>query len=133
MSAGTDALEKPPQIPISDSDWHSTPVAVQALVITLLHAMERVGHLEQVVEQQAARIASLETELARRKGRGSGGAKASTSGSQASRQFGKKRPASGRSPGGQPGHEGHGRSMLSVQQVDEGRYCRAVAIAVVRP
>jgi len=117
--SGTGTLDKPPQIPISDSDWQSTPVAVQALVISLLHGLERVEHLEQVVEQQAARIASLETELARRKGRGSGGAKASTSGSQASRQFGKKRPASGRSPGGQPGHEGHGRSMLSVQQVDE--------------
>ena len=120
MSAGTDALEKPPQIPISDSDWHSTPVAVQALVITLLHAMERVGHLEQVVEQQAARIASLETELARRKGRGRGDAKASASesGCQTSRRSGKRR-ASGRSPGGQPGHEGHGRSLVSVEQVDK--------------
>mgnify|MGYP006919325920 CR=1 FL=1 len=66
--SGTDTLDKPPQIPISDSDWQSTPVAVQALVISLLHGMERVGHLEQVVEQ-AARIASLKTELARRKGR----------------------------------------------------------------
>ena len=56
--SGEDTLDKPPQIPISDSDWQSTPVAVQALVISLLHGMERVGHLEQVVEQQAARIAS---------------------------------------------------------------------------
>ena len=113
-------MEKPPQIPISDSDWHSTPVAVQALVVTLLQGLERVGHLEQVVEQQAARIASLETELARRQGRGSRGAKASTSesGSQTSRRSGKPR-ASGRSPGGQPGHEGHGRSLVSVEQVDE--------------
>ncbi|HIG17990.1 MAG TPA: hypothetical protein EYQ31_12300 [Candidatus Handelsmanbacteria bacterium] len=55
---GEDTLDKSPQIPISDSDWQSTPVAVQALVISLLHGMERVGHLEHVVEQQAARIAS---------------------------------------------------------------------------
>ena len=82
--------------------------------------MERVAHLEQVVEQQAARIASLETELARRKGRGSGGARASSSesASQGSRRSGKRR-SSGRSPGGQPGHEGHGRSLVSVEQVDE--------------
>ena len=89
-------------------------------MVNLLDAMERVAHLEQVVEQQAARIASLETELARRKGRGSGGARASSSesASQGSRRSGKRR-SSGRSPGGQPGHEGHGRSLVSVEQVDE--------------
>ena len=89
-------------------------------MVNLLDAMERVAHLEQVVEQQAARIASLETELARRKGRGSGGARASSSesASQGSRRSGKRR-SSGRSPGGQPGHEGHGRSLLSVEQVDD--------------
>ena len=38
--------------------------------------------------------------------------------SQGSRRSGKRR-SSGRSPGGQPGHEGHGRSLVSVEQVDE--------------
>ena len=110
--------ETPPSI--SDSDWRHTPPAVQALVVNLLQAMERGAHLEQVVEQQAARIASLETELARRKGRGSRSAQASSSesASQASRRTGKRR-SSGRSPGGQPGHEGHGRSLVPVEQVDE--------------
>ena len=59
-------MKRPPQIPISDSDWQRTPTAVQVLLVS---SSERVGLLEQVVEQQAARVASLEEELARRKGR----------------------------------------------------------------
>ena len=74
--SGANALEKPSQIPVSDSDWQRTPLAVQVLLVSL---WERVGHLEQVVEQQAARISSLETELARRQGRGRRGAKRSSS------------------------------------------------------
>ena len=45
---------------VSDRDWQRTPRAVQGLVVRL---GERVAHLEQVVEQQAARIAALEQEL----------------------------------------------------------------------
>lgn len=101
---------------VSDSDWQRTPASVQALVIYLLQRVEQVEHLERVIEQQAARIAALETELARRKGHGSGGAKAVTSGSQASQR---KRRSSGRSRGGQPGHEGHGHAFVPIDQVDE--------------
>ncbi len=57
-------MESPPQISVSDSDWQRTPRAVQGLVVRL---GERVAHLEQIVEQQTARIAALEQELARRK------------------------------------------------------------------
>ena len=115
--SGANALEKPSQIPVSDSDWQRTPLAVQVLLVSL---WERVGHLEQVVEQQAARISSLETELARRQGRGRRGAKSSSSesGTKTSPRSGKRR-SSDRAPGGQPGHEGHGRSLLSVEQVDD--------------
>ena len=112
-------MKRPPQIPISDSDWQRTPTAVQVLVVS---SSERVGQLEQVVEQQAARVASLEEELARRKGRSRRGARAASSQSGASsspRTEASRRRSSGRSPGGQPGHEGHGRSWVPVEQVDE--------------
>ncbi len=105
-------MKKPSQIPISDSDWQRTPPAVQDPVVRL---WERVAHLEQVVEQQAARLAALEQALARRKGRGRRGAQASSEPSDRPR----RRRSSGRSPGGQPGHEGHGRSLMPAGRVDQ--------------
>ena len=83
---------------------------------------KRIVQLEQIVEQQMARIADLEQELARRKGRSRRGARAASSESGASsspRPDTSRRRSSGRSPGGQPGHEGHGRSWVSVEQVDQ--------------
>ena len=49
-------MKRPPQIPVSDSDWQRTPPAVQVLVVSL---GERVAQLERVVEQQAGRISAL--------------------------------------------------------------------------
>ena len=62
---------------------------------------ERVAHLEQIVEQQAARIAALEQELARRQGRSRRGAQASASSDRSDRP--RRRRSSGRSPGGPAG------------------------------
>lgn len=77
---------------------------------------QRVVQLERLVEQLMARISELEQELARRRGRSRGGARASSgSGSSGSSRHG----ASGRSAGGQAGHEGHGHSWASVEQVDQ--------------
>ena len=86
-------MKRPPESAISESDLR-----------------KRIAQLEQIVEQLTARIAELEQELARRKGRSRRGAASSESGASSS---------SGRSPGAQPGHEGHGRSWVAVEQVDE--------------
>ena len=78
---------------------------------------QRVVQLEQIVEQLTARIAELEQELARRQGRSRGGARGASSGSAASSSQ-RPRRRRGRSPGGQTGHEGYGRSWVPVEQVD---------------
>ena len=98
-------MKRPPEGAISESDLR-----------------QRIVQLERIVEQQTSRIAELEQELARRKGRSRRGAQTSSSQSGASsspRTDASRRRSSGRSPGGQPGHEGHGRSWVSVEQVDE--------------
>ena len=100
-------MKRPPHISVSDGDWQCTPPSVQALVV---RSSERVGQLEQVVEQLTGRISQLEQELARRKGRSRGGAKAASSGSGASSS--RRSESSGRLPGAQPGHEGHSRSWV---------------------
>ena len=55
-------MQKPPQIPVSERDWQQTPIAVQGLVVSL---WEQVQQLGRVVAQQAARMATLEAEVAR--------------------------------------------------------------------
>ena len=50
-------MKRPSYIPLSDADWERTPIAAQALIISL---WQRVEQLERVVEQQGARIAALE-------------------------------------------------------------------------
>ena len=82
---------------------------------------QRIDQLEQIVEQQTARIAELEQELARPQGALPPGRRLVAIGRLPRRRApgASKRRSSGRSPGGQPGHEGHGRSWVAVEQVDE--------------
>ncbi len=106
-------MEKLPGIPVSDADWQQTPKSVQLLVMALLEVQQRVKQLER-------QVAELQRGGRRRHGSPPSdkpppsGQSEETGASTASRR---KRP-SGRAPGAQPGHEGHGRTLLSVEQVD---------------
>jgi transposase len=104
----SDLVKKPAGLPISDADWKRTPTSVQVLVISLLDLQQRVVQLEKQL-------------AGRRPGGGSSGSTPPTadgpSATPSTKKRSKHRP-SGRSPGAQPGHEGHGRTLLSVERVD---------------
>ncbi len=89
---------------ISDADWSATPVAVQALV---QEQVQRIAQLEE-------RLAALE-ERVKQTSRTSSRPPSSDPPSAPPRRT---RRLSGRSVGGQVGHEGHGRPLLPVEEVD---------------
>ena len=93
----------PPELPITEEDWNRTPPAVQAVVMALW---------QQVAALQAE-VAQLREQL----GRNSQNSSKPPSSDAPSAPPRPKRAPSGRKPGGQPGHTGHGRKLVPVEQV----------------
>jgi transposase len=100
----------PPELPITEEDWNRTPPAVQAVVIALW----------QQVQALQAQVAALQAEVAQLReqvGRNSQNSSQPPSSDAPSAPPRPKRVPSGRKPGGQPGHTGHGRKLVLVEQV----------------
>lgn len=100
----------PPELAISEEDWHHTPPAVQVVVIAL---WQQVQTLQAQVVALQAEVAQLREQL----GRNSQNSSKPPS-SDAPRA--PRRPPhipSGRKPGGQQGHTGQGRKLIPVEQV----------------
>jgi len=103
--------EHAPPASVSTEDWAATPTAVRTLVQALLLSLEA----------QSERLTTLETRLAALEERLKQTSRTSSrppSSDPPSVPPRRKRAPSGRSAGGQVGHEGHGRSLLPVEQVD---------------
>jgi len=96
-------MQKPSQLPLSDTDWQQTPLASQALIIAMWNELQ----------QLRAEVASLREQV-NQSSHNSSRPPSSDPPSVPAR----KRRGSGRPPGGQPGHEGRGRRLLPVEQVD---------------
>jgi transposase len=95
---------------------------------TAVALLMRVGELIDANRRLEARVAELE----RRLSRSSRNSSLPPSQDPPSAPPRPKRPASGRKPGGQPGHEGRSRPLLAVEQVDKvvehwPERCRACA------
>ena len=93
----------PSDLPISEADWNQTPAAVQALLLTLW----------QQVAELRAEVAKLREQV----GRNSQNSSQPPSSDPPNAPPRPQRTPSGRKAGGQPGHPGHGRKLLSVEQV----------------
>ncbi len=98
--------------PFSQAVWDQTPAAVQ----DYLEALEvRVAALESTVQRLEATVQHL-TEQVQQTSRNSSRPPSSDP-PQASGKPSRREP-SGRRPGGQPGHEGHTRALIPVEEVD---------------
>jgi len=100
----------PPELPITEEDWNRTPPAVQAVVVVLW----------QQVQALQAQVAALQAEVAQLReqvGRNSQNSSQPPSSDAPNAPPRPKRAPSGRKPGGQKGHTGHGRKLVPVEQV----------------
>jgi transposase len=102
----------PPELPITEEDWNRTPPAVQAVVIAL---WQQVQALQAQVAALQAEVAQLREQL----GRNSQNSSKPPSSDAPSAPPRPKRVPSGRKPGGQPGHTGHGRKLVPIEQVKQ--------------
>jgi len=96
-------MSLPSELPITEEDWNRTPTAVQAVVLAVW----------QQVQALQVEVAQLREQV----GRNSQNSSQPPSSDAPSVRPRPKRPPSGRKPGGQAGHLGHGRKLIPVEQV----------------
>jgi len=102
----------PSELPISEEDWLHTPPAVQVVVVTL---WQQVQMLQTQVVTLQAEVAQLREQVGRNSQNSSQPPSSDPLGAPAR----PKRGPSGRKPGGQRGHVGHGRKLVPVEQVQQ--------------
>lgn len=94
---------------ISDSDWERTPASVKQLVLEMA---QRLGEIEQQLGSLQAENELLK-EQSNRTSKNSSQAPSSDAPKVGKQKHQEK---SGKKRGGQPGHEGHSRSLYAVEQ-----------------
>ena len=102
----------PPELPITAEDWNHTPPAVQAVVIALWQEV-------QALQVQVATLQAQVTRLREQLGQNSQNSSKPPSSDAPNAPPRPKRAPSGRKPGGQKGHPGHGRKLVPVEQVKQ--------------
>jgi transposase len=106
-------MEKPAELPLSDSDWIQTPPAAQSLLVTLWMTVQQ---LSDQVSALQAEVTTLREQLGQTSRNSS---RPPSSDPPWAEKGKKKKRGKRRKRGGQPGHAGHGRKLLPVEQVDE--------------
>ena len=104
-------MGRPPDLPITEEDWHDTPFAVQAVVVTRWQQVQAVQAQVEVLEIEVAQLREWLGQHSRNSSR-----PPSSDAPDAPPR--RKRTPSGRKRGGQKGHRGHGRRLNPPEQVD---------------
>lgn len=99
----------PSDLNIPEADWEQTPASVRVVLIALYHRVQQVDALEK-------RIAELEEQV---KLNSSTSSKPPSSDGSRHKPDRPLKPKSGKKRGGQPGHKGHHRKLVSPEDVTE--------------
>ena len=102
-------------ISVSEEDWEQTPSAVHRLILQMASEQKR---LREQSQEQARKIEELQEQL-RTNSRNSSKPPSSDPPSCFDNGRDGKHKPKGRSPGGQPGHEGKTRKLFRPDQVDQ--------------
>jgi len=113
---------------ISEADWNATPQSVKTVIVALQHQARlleiRFAAYEKklaALEAKEAEIESLKTEVAalrERLGQNSSNSSLPPSSDTAPHRRPSRREPSGKKQGAQPGHQGAGRSLKPIEEID---------------
>ncbi len=102
--------QRPPHTQqISDSDWERTPASVKQLVVDMAQRLA-------AIEQQLAELQAQNQLLREQINRTSKNSSQAPSSDPPKAPKRRRKEKSGKKRGGQPGHEGHSRSLYPVEQ-----------------
>lgn len=108
-------MQQPAELPITEEDWECTPPAVRTVLVVLW--------------EQHQTLQAEVTRLREQLGRNSRNSSKPPSSDGPNTPARPKRATTGRKPGGQKGHKGHGRKLVPVEQVDHVVDCKPTACA----
>jgi transposase len=103
----------PSDLPITEEDWKQTPPSVQAVVISLWQQVQVLQGLQAQVDSLQKEVLKLREQL----GHNSQNSSQPPSSDGPRAPVRPKRTPSGRKAGGQKGHAGYGRKLLSPERV----------------
>jgi len=110
----------PPELAIPAADWEKTPASVQAVVLSL---HQQVILLTEQVAVLQTEVAELREQL-NRNSRNSSQPPSSDGPAQQAPKSEAAPPERKRQRGGQPGHKGHHRKLVPVEEVDHLEVCK---------
>ena len=111
-------MEMPPGLPILPQDWVQTPISVQAVVVMLWQENQMLKAQVKEMQQQVKALQEEVEQLRERVNQTSrNSSKPPSSDLPGAKQYPARKP-SGRTRGGQKGHQGKGRKLKPLHEVD---------------